>query len=66
MGDGAHAVGGYQGTSLGIQWFFWGVDEWLPFDEFENEELERAYLSGASEVGWKSRGGPSALVPKCD
>jgi hypothetical protein len=40
----------YQGTSLGIQWFFWGVDEWLPFDEFENEELETAHTSGASEV----------------
>ena len=38
-------------ASQGVRWWYWGIDEWSPFPDFENEELEAAHRSGTEEVG---------------
>ena len=35
----------------GVRWFYWGLDEWCPFESFESAELEAAYHQGIDEVG---------------
>lgn len=39
----------------GIVWFYWGVDEWVPFEAFESEELEAAHSTGVAEVDMAPR-----------
>lgn len=36
-------------------WFYWGVDEWVPFEPFESGELEAAHSTGVAEVDMASR-----------
>lgn len=36
-----------------VRWFYRCLDEWSPFTDFENDELESAHRSGTNEVSWQ-------------